>query len=197
VGCGEGGNLFHLRRQAPRIHSFGVDFSVAKATFAHRTTRAPTAVADATSLPFKDGSFDAVLIRDLLHHLPDRLAALKQAYRVLRPGGHLLLIEPNRRSPLVLLQAALVKAERGLFSSTRERLRNELRSSGFELQKEEAQQPLPIGRLLLHPHFGATGLARYEVVRRSLLRFDRCAERLIPMRHWLYLILLARRPELT
>src|SRR5258706_11942872 len=59
VGCGEGGNLYHLRdRPGLRV---GVDFSLAKARFAHRSAGAPTACPDAVQLPFADGSFDAVL----------------------------------------------------------------------------------------------------------------------------------------
>src|SRR5690242_3708582 len=103
IGCGEGGNLWHLR--ALGAARFGVDFSAAKAAFARRATGVAVAAADAARLPFADGSFDAVLFRDLLHHLPDRARALDEARRVLKPGGRLTLVEPNRRSPLVMLQA--------------------------------------------------------------------------------------------
>src|SRR4051794_23265304 len=72
VGCGEGGNLHHLARRAPSATLFGVDFTLDKARFAAAHTGARTAGADATALPFCDAAFDAVLIRDLLHHLPDR-----------------------------------------------------------------------------------------------------------------------------
>ena len=50
-------------------------------------------VADATSLPYEDESFDAVLISNALHVMPEPEKALKEIDRVLRPGG--ILIAPN------------------------------------------------------------------------------------------------------
>jgi ubiquinone/menaquinone biosynthesis C-methylase UbiE len=52
-------------------------------------------VATAASLPFEDGSFDAVINRLVLHHLPGELKtqALAEMLRVLRPGGRLLVAD--------------------------------------------------------------------------------------------------------
>ena len=191
IGCGEGGNLHHLSRSGARL--FGVDFSPAKAGFAHAATGAQTACADAGRLPFADGTFDAVLIRDLLHHLPDRTAALREARRVLRPRGRLTLVEPNRRSPLVLLQAALVAAERGLFRSTAARLRDELQQTGFDIVAADESQPFPVARVVLHPRLGGDRLAGLSPVTRALDAFDALAGRVVPRRAWLYLVFQAVR----
>ncbi len=54
-------------------------------------------LADAEKLPFADTSFHGVLMVASLHHLPDPLQALREAHRVLKPGGVLVLgTEPNR-----------------------------------------------------------------------------------------------------
>lgn len=51
-------------------------------------------VSDITSIPVQDGSFDAVMCTEVLEHVPDPVAALKELNRVLRPGGYLLLTAP-------------------------------------------------------------------------------------------------------
>ncbi len=50
----------------------------------------------AEALPFADGSVDAVLIVDALHHFDDRERALAEAARVLEPGGVLVVREFDR-----------------------------------------------------------------------------------------------------
>ena len=52
-------------------------------------------VGDMEALPFRDGSFDAVMFVAALHHVPQPLRALEEARRVLRPGGRLFAFEPS------------------------------------------------------------------------------------------------------
>jgi ubiquinone/menaquinone biosynthesis C-methylase UbiE len=51
-------------------------------------------VSDITDIPVPDGSFDAVMCTEVLEHVPDPVAALKELNRVLRPGGYLLITAP-------------------------------------------------------------------------------------------------------
>jgi GT2 family glycosyltransferase/SAM-dependent methyltransferase len=53
------------------------------------------ACADATRLPIADASVDVVTLYDVLEHIPDDATAVREAVRVLRPGGHLLLTTPS------------------------------------------------------------------------------------------------------
>ncbi len=52
-------------------------------------------------LPFPNAHFEIVLMVDSYHHLLDQQEALKEAWRVLCPGGKLIIEEPDIRHPLV------------------------------------------------------------------------------------------------
>jgi SAM-dependent methyltransferase len=192
IGCGEGANLHHLR-DAGALR-FGVDYSGAKTAFARRATNAHTVTADATRLPFTDGAFDALLIRDVLHHIGDVDGVLAEARRVLKQGGRLTLLEPNRASPFILLQAALIPEERGVLRSTAAALEATLERAGFRVTARAHDQPFPIERVLLHPSFGLPSLGAHPLVARALGAADAIARRLLPERTWMYLVFEAMVP---
>jgi ubiquinone/menaquinone biosynthesis C-methylase UbiE len=94
VGCGAGHTACLIAEQYG-THVYGIDISevmIAKANErAGRmglTDRVEFRTADAYQLPFDDGQFDVVLIESVLTPLPgDKLLALQEMTRVLRPGG--------------------------------------------------------------------------------------------------------------
>ncbi len=51
-------------------------------------------ISDITSIPAEDQSFDAILCTEVIEHVPDAVAALKEFSRLLRPGGELILTAP-------------------------------------------------------------------------------------------------------
>ena len=55
---------------------------------------------DATALPLRDATLDLVTLFDIIEHIPDDTTALAEAYRVLRPGGAVLLTVPTPNYPV-------------------------------------------------------------------------------------------------
>jgi len=73
---------------------------------------------DATDLPFENESFDGVTMFDLLEHVPNDCQAVREAFRVLRPGGFLLVSTPNEnwRYPYYRFMKAFCPPEEKLFA---------------------------------------------------------------------------------
>lgn len=102
IGCGKGHFLEHLRRSpgAPPL-PVGVDLS--RAVYALPARGLAGVQADGEHLPFRDGSVDCVLYDGSLHHMIDYAHGLREAIRILAPGGLLLIYEPlsSRFSQLI------------------------------------------------------------------------------------------------
>jgi ubiquinone/menaquinone biosynthesis C-methylase UbiE len=79
---------------------------------------------DATNLPIKDRSIDLVTFTSLTHHLTDDMLELllRQTLRVLKPGGHFVLMDPLW-APYRLPGRLLWRYDRGSFPRTAEHLR--------------------------------------------------------------------------
>ena len=91
VGCGTGSLALLLTEHGHRV--IGMDLAPAMVAAARRKAGDRMVVADAGAPPVRDGRVDVVLARHLLWTLPNPLAALRRWIRLLRPGGHLVLVE--------------------------------------------------------------------------------------------------------
>ncbi len=65
-------------------------------------------------LPFADNTFDVLYMVDVIHHLEDIPVTIKDAIRVVKPGGRVLVFEPNKLNPLMVLVHLADKNEWGL-----------------------------------------------------------------------------------
>jgi len=98
VGCGVGAVLAVLGQEFPGVRLFGIDINqaqleIAREHLARAGVEATLRQSDALTLPFEDEFFDHVWMMWLLEHIPSAPAALREARRVLAPGGAITAIE--------------------------------------------------------------------------------------------------------
>jgi SAM-dependent methyltransferase len=117
IGCGEGANTRALARLGARMEAIDAAPTFVKhAAAAERSEPLGITygVADAQALPFPDRHFDFATAFMVLMDVPDHRAALKEAFRVVRPGGflqfsilHPCFVPPHRR---VIREAGVPRA---------------------------------------------------------------------------------------
>ncbi len=122
VGCGTGANLEMLSEFG---NAEGVDVSSEALSFCQGRGLTQVKLGEAEALPYEDNSFDLVTGLDVVEHLDDDLAGLKEMRRVLRTDGRVLLFVPafmflwgvqddvsnhRRRYRLSELKSVLIKA---------------------------------------------------------------------------------------
>jgi SAM-dependent methyltransferase len=98
-GCGSGGYVMEfLKRGADAV---GVEYSADKVAQYGRQAEAPARVmrGNLEGLQFPAGHFDLALLNEVLEHVPNDAAALREIFRVLKPGGVLVIFSPNRLYP--------------------------------------------------------------------------------------------------
>jgi ubiquinone/menaquinone biosynthesis C-methylase UbiE len=124
IGVGTGRNLAHYARD---VHLVGIDISPAMLAFARRRAGdrpVDLRLGDAQALDLDDASVDTVVSTLTLCSIPDDRQAIREAFRVLRPGGRFVLLE-HVRSHLRPIRAI----ERGLDARS-------VRSSGDHLLRD-------------------------------------------------------------
>jgi SAM-dependent methyltransferase len=96
IGCGDGLAAAVAARLNPGHRFVGVDWSAAALRQAR--TRGLTVVragVEGSGLPLPSASADVVIMSEVIEHLVDTDSALDEAFRILKPGGSLLLSTPN------------------------------------------------------------------------------------------------------
>ncbi len=128
LGCGAGAVLKALRERGPTI---GLDLSDVALSYCRHRGLDDLVRADARHLPFHDGSFDVVVTLDTVEHIPDDLGALREAARVLKPGGLLVMNVPAFRWLWGPHDVALMHRRR----YTRPQVRKLLEEAGFRPER--------------------------------------------------------------
>ena len=191
----------HILRWAAarRARAVGVDISLPIALDARRGFVADgqpllAAQGDVRALPFRSGSVDAVYSMGTVEHFDDTEGAVREIYRVLRPGGRAIIGVPNRHDPFLRPLLVMLLYRLGLYgygfekSYSRRALRALLERAGFDVTAETGILFLPGWlRMLdlachawLRPLAGLTGLL--------CAPFDRLSRRFPRLRRHGYLI---------
>ena len=110
VGSGLGTDLINFARRGAEVSavdltSSGID--LVRRRFEAEGLAVDARVGDAEHLPFADEAFDAVYSFGVLHHTPAIEQAVKEVYRVLRPGGRIIIMLYHMHSLRVALGAPL------------------------------------------------------------------------------------------
>jgi SAM-dependent methyltransferase len=103
LGCGSGYGSARIASIAASV--VGVDVAADAVQFAQTRYTSPNlefrVVEPDAPLPFEDCCFDVVLSFQVIEHVTDDVGYLKQARRILRPGGVMIVITPDRRHRLL------------------------------------------------------------------------------------------------
>lgn len=161
IGCGTGVFTLELARRG--VNVTGIDHSkemtsLADSLAAREGLSIRFITGDAESLPFSDDEFDLVIAVTILCFAADPDRLLREARRVLKPAGRLVLGELNRLSPWAWWR----RARRGLVKSSYagarffspEELAALLRGNGFQIKKSKTLLYFPPANrsLLLRQH---------------------------------------------
>jgi SAM-dependent methyltransferase len=104
LGCGAGENSVYFALKG--AHCVAADYSpgmveVALQLAAANRVQVTGKVINAMAIEFPDNSFDIVYASNLLHHLPDPVAAIREMHRVLKPGGKACFWDPLKHNPVI------------------------------------------------------------------------------------------------
>lgn len=145
VGCGWGRSLSRLHRLFGPERLIGIDVDPDMVAAAGRQAREDGVVAEClvssgTQLPLPDASVDLLLCHQTFHHLVEQEAAIREWYRVLRPGGVLLFAESTRRYIHSWLIRLLFRHPMDVQKTAEEYLAM-VRATGFQVDADQVSYP--------------------------------------------------------
>ncbi|MEZ5307135.1 MAG: class I SAM-dependent methyltransferase [Pyrinomonadaceae bacterium] len=146
VGCGTGANLEMLsafgNAEGVDVSKEALDFCRQKGLTVHEGL--------AESLPFSNGEFDIATALDVIEHLDDDVAGLREMNRVLRPGGKALFFVPA----FMWLWGVQDDISHHRIRYTRTQIKERIKSAGFSIERSTYANitffpPILFGRILM------------------------------------------------
>jgi ubiquinone/menaquinone biosynthesis C-methylase UbiE len=150
VGCGDGFGMTNMDNLVQLIH--GCDISPAMLA-ANPAKDELLSCANAYYLPYENSNFDLVYCWELLHHIENPLAVVKEMTRVSKEC--VILCEPNSLNPAMYIFGLTSKVERGLLKFTPNYTKKLLKMAGLKKIKQyhvslftPNRTPYPVAKLL-------------------------------------------------
>ncbi len=147
IGCGQGIGRGLIEKYFKPKSYVGIDLDPRMVDRARRKNPHAAnefAVGDATALPFAPESFGAVFDYGIIHHIPNWSDALKEIYRVLKPGGECIFEEVSsetwQKGIGKILKTVLAHPYQQMFSA--QEFYNALQAHGFTVEFFEQRSPL-------------------------------------------------------
>jgi SAM-dependent methyltransferase len=97
IGCGLGAYVSRFGEFTDQ--AFGIDIDAPRVVEGAQNGISGLCVGLSESLPFADDAFDGVLLNEVIEHVRNDRETLREALRVTRPGGHVIVFAPNRFYP--------------------------------------------------------------------------------------------------
>lgn len=120
LGSGSGAEIFDMAdvcRDIAKVEWFGLDLNIQEVLFGTRRSQFRKAeqskqdvyflAGNLLQLPFDDSSVDVLVSSEVVEHLPDPQPAIKEMWRVLKPGGYVLVTTPNPNNMITRLGYAI------------------------------------------------------------------------------------------
>jgi ubiquinone/menaquinone biosynthesis C-methylase UbiE len=141
IGCGTGSFLASVAGSTlPARRLVGLDYSMemcqqgmAKSRAADCDDRFHFTHADSEFLPFESGTFDVVTCANSFHHYPHQPVVVAEMFRVLRPGGRVMLIDGFRDNVIgwVVFDIVITAIEKTVFHAPWTTMRQYFEDAGF------------------------------------------------------------------
>jgi SAM-dependent methyltransferase len=140
AGCGTGGFIKRLSAAFPDRAVDGIDFSPLACQLARERTSAEIQVASITELPFAESSFAALTALDVLVQVEDPALAIREFFRVLRPGGRVVINAAAYRWLWSYHDDSCQSRHR----FTRPELASLVKAAGFEIERSTYWNLIPL-----------------------------------------------------